>query len=441
MIEERTLKSKMLLLEDDLVAGRVSSAFNRVSQVAGYGYQPEVGRLSRLLKNYKDNGGIPDLLFDAGLSVNYNLVAGSSLITGANGWSFGTNATNIGAVTDPLGGNTARALSLTSAGFAFVHRNINLLPNTTYTASVWCRSNTPPAFQSRIEIRENNGITFYQTQQTSFTLTTAWQRISFTFTTGATTSFSANSQFHITRPDSIYTVEVALPQIVIGNDQSYRPRTDATAVKPLNLGTLGASGDGTLVNGTVGDMLSSDVTAGLVLNFNSALNQRITTTYSTFSQMNSGVHIGFWKKSPTNANARIMTNSNFDANSRIEINEFGGFARFRIMSSSTAYYQAEGSGANAFTPNVWERWDFVWSGTLSAASLIVYRNAVALSTTNTTVGSPTAITDGGTLTVGANVNGSNPYNGVLDKTIFEIGSKSATQIANIYNSQKAQYGL
>jgi hypothetical protein len=436
MMEERTLKSKMLLLQDDLVAGRVSSAFNRVSQVAGYGYQPEVGRLSRLLKNYKDNGGIPDLLFDAGLSVNYNLLTNTSFDSNILLWNQYVNG---GTGTNPV--------------LSWDNGELKIEPQGTYTHSGVSQGGIAVIAGARYIITGtargtlaswNLSIFFSGGLGASTNITMDNTTKSFTFAYDNSTAGTGIIYFRTNTAGlaAFWIDNLQFTQVTTGSSTPlpYRPRADATAVKPLNLGTLGASGDGTYVNGTNANMLSSDVTAGLVLNFNSVLNQQITTTYSTFSQMNSGVHIGFWKKSPTNANARIMTNSNFDANSRIEINEFGGFVRFRIMSSSTAYYQAEGSGGNAFTPNVWERWDFVWNGTLSAASLIVYRNGVALATTNTTVGSPTAITDGGTLAIGANVNGSNPYSGVLDKALFEIGSKNATQIANIFNSQKSQYG-
>jgi hypothetical protein len=362
------------------VAGRVSSAFNRVSQVAGYGYQPEVGPLSRLLKNYKDNGGIPDLLFDAGLSVNYNLFTATATL------STQTVTLRVGTFT-----------------FGFV--------------------------SGAGSITSSNGIGI----ATGHGSATAGSNITITVTVAGTFTFTVSGA-------------VNSAQLNVGSTLlSYRARTDATAVKPLNLGTLGASGDGTFVNGTALDFFSNDATAGNIINFNSASTLVIPTTYSSFSQMNNGVRISFWRKSGINANARIVTNSNFDANSRLEINEFAGIARFRIMSSSTAYYQAEGSGANGFTANTWEKWEFIWNGTLSDTSLIVRRNGITLSTTNTTVGSPTAITDGGTLTIGANTNGSNPYKGLLNAVLYDVGpsagSVTADQSLNVFNQEKAQYGL
>jgi hypothetical protein len=379
--------------------------------------------LSRLLKNYKDNGGIPDLLYDAGLSVNYNLVSRSSQL---DQWSAGPNTTKDGFVTAPDGTNTAYQLTNTFSGSAFYYRDLstNILANTQYTLSFWHRSpvgGTSLNVQIRLFGTPNTTNTF------SFTSSTTWTYYTFTFTTGNTASLTG-SQLHIIRPDFAHTAQIWNPQIVLGaTDRAYRG-LDGSTVKPLNLGKDGLSGDGTFVNGSNANMLFSDPVSGLAYNFVSASSQRISTT--TFAQPTDNFTVMSWIKPTSVATLQGIIGAASDSGFSMRVNSTSKLNFSRVGGTSQSI-----DSTASLTANTWQHVAVSRAGT----DVRLYINGVLDTTfttyTDTLTSQNYAI---GCTRVSAFAEG---FNGCIDRIALENSVLTDTQIANIFNSQKSQYGL
>jgi Concanavalin A-like lectin/glucanases superfamily len=65
----------------DNVRAYVTNLITSFLSRAGYGYNIDRGQVNRILSVYDRNGGIPDLLYDAGLSVNYNLFTATATLS------------------------------------------------------------------------------------------------------------------------------------------------------------------------------------------------------------------------------------------------------------------------------------------------------------------------------------------------------------------------
>lgn len=181
-------------------------------------------------------------------------------------WTKQTGVTVSQGYSDPLGGNEAWLLDLTGASVGTgIFQALSRTDSQNKTRSIWMKT-----------ISGTGGITITNPDQTlgfvTVTITNEWQQFSLTDT---------NDSFGIwLKKDSldqvlIYEARINLGTKIATDSNVYFPRKDNTAVKTLNLGSAGAVGDGTFVNGTSANMLSSD---GLF--FDATSSQYIDTNYS-----------------------------------------------------------------------------------------------------------------------------------------------------------------
>jgi len=333
-------------------------ADNRVRTVAGYGY-PFTGnerqRLSQLYNLYNNNGGIPDLLFDAGLSVNYNLFTATATL------STQTVTLPVGTFTFGFVSGAGSIVSSNGTGTATGHATATTGVNRTITVTV-------------------TG--------------------TFTFTV----SGAVNSA-----------------QLNVGSTLlSYRARTDTTAVKPLNLGSTGAN-DGTNTLGTTTSLLDNSL-AELF----GAANILFSDTGYTLPATGP-LTIGFWFRA-TSASGTQYFFSGATATGTLSLRI--GSSRINFLSSAVAVI------ATSTTTIIAGAWYHLIITIDAGKNYIMYINGA------TEVSGTTALTfNANTLRFGARNTGLEPYTGSMNGRFAVNRVMTATQIANIYNSQKAQYGL
>jgi hypothetical protein len=229
------LNSKSLLLE-------TNNAGNRIANVSGYGYTPEKLKLEKLIKTYKQNGGVSEILYDGDLSVNYNHLYNTSFGSNTTGWSPYVNG---GTVTNPAVTVDNGEMRIDTAGTyvwsGVVQSLIAIVANRIYTLTGFARGSIASwslNYYLSTSNNPNGGVVMSNTRQP----------FSFTFLAGTGVPdlfLRTNSVMSTFWLDDIQLTDTATGQSVFLN---FRSRTDNTTVKILNLGSAGASGDGTFVN-------------------------------------------------------------------------------------------------------------------------------------------------------------------------------------------------
>ena len=331
---------------------------NRVRTVAGYGYPftgSERQRLSQLYNVYNNNGGIPDLLFDAGLSVNYNLFTATATL------STQTITLPVGTFTFGFLSGAGSIVSSNGTGTATGHGTATVGVNRTITVTV-------------------TG--------------------TFTFTvSGAVNQAQLN---------------------VGGTLLAYRERTDTTAVKSLNLGSAGAINDGTNTLGTTTSLLDNS----LAELFGAANILYSDTGYTL--PATGPLTIGFWFRATSAAGTQYFFSGATAT----------GTLSLRIGTSKVQFLSAAVSViASSVATLVAGAWYHVTLSIDSGKNWILYVNGVTDSS------GTTALTfNANTLRFGARNTGLEPYTGSMNGRFAVNRVMTATQIANIFNSQKAQYG-
>jgi hypothetical protein len=338
-----------------LTAGdSVISGFTAKNQAYSELYD-EVLLVGETGKVYKNNGGVPELLYDAGLSVNYNLFTATATL-------------NTQTVTLPVGTFTL--------GFASGGGSIMSAVSTAVAAGL-------------------GTITAGQTQ--TITVTVAGMIV---FTV-------------------IGTVNQA--QLNVGSSLlAYRERTDGTAVKPLNLGSTGAINDGTNTLGTTTSLLDSSL-AELFGTANILYSDTGYTLPAT-----GPLTVGLWFRATSAAGTQYFF-SGATATGTLSLRI--GSSRINFLSSAVAVIA---TSTTTIIAGVW----YHLTITIDASkNYIMYINGAS------EVSGTTALTfNANTLRFGARNTGLEPYTGSMNSRFAVNRVMTATQIANIYNSQKAQYG-
>jgi hypothetical protein len=138
-----------------------------------------------------------------------------------------TGGASVGApVLSPSGGADAYPITFAASSAAGLTQNLTgLTASTTYTASLWvrCLSGTELV---RIKVWDNTSDKF----SSDITVTTAWQRVTFTLTTGATTPTSPNIEIRNASDGLARTVLVYEAELEVGAFASDPIPTLATAV-------------------------------------------------------------------------------------------------------------------------------------------------------------------------------------------------------------------
>jgi hypothetical protein len=247
------MKRRWMLLQNDSVVSNTMGSQLRVKNTAAYGYQftpTEYSKLTTLLAAYKNNGGVADLLYDASLSVNYNRLYNTEFSQNSTGWNPYVNG---GTGTNPLVTAVGGELQVVTQGtYSFsgvVQNGVPIEANKNYILSGTARGSLASwslAYYLGSANNPNGAVILGNTNQTfSFNiLSTSTGNIDLylrTNTVGPLTFWLDNLQ--LTDADSGQVISL-----------NQRNRTDNTPVKVLNLGSAGANGDGTFVNGNAGSM-------------------------------------------------------------------------------------------------------------------------------------------------------------------------------------------
>jgi hypothetical protein len=410
------------LLRPDVDRIQAEKTKRLLGAVAGFGYMPAEDRsLYELYRAYRNNGGIPDLLFDAGLSVNYNLVHSSEFLT-TSGWSkYAAGGTTVQANitlaaadnvmtigSDPTSGATWNFFGMSQSSLTFV-------AGQSYTFS-GIITTTIPNFILNIltnaAIIPTQVITFLTPGTHNFSVTAT------ALTSGTTTLYyrtpsGSGSATQVTF--SLSKVQIAI------TTNTYRPRSDATVVKPLNLGTVGASGDGTFVNGTSANMIVNDPTSGLAYEFVAASSQfhQTSFTYNT-----STLTLMSWIKRNAFGNKGIWGSAVNGVEVRLDAT-----ARLSLVRRGAAVIAV---GTTVIPQSVWTH----VAVTFDAGAFNLFVNGVS-EASGTTATTFTA----NTLVYGQSGATSNFMDGELDLGAYHSKGLSPEQIANIYNTQKSKFGL
>jgi hypothetical protein len=243
-----------------------------------------------------------------------------------------------------------------------------------------------------------------------------------TITVGQTQTIS------VTTPGTIlFTVTgtVNSAQLNVGSTLlAYRARVDATTVKILNLGTLGSAEDGTYTNGVAGSMLAID-TSWPVLNYTQSATQFISTTYTRPTQITALI----WSKKTVNvANSLIgtLTGSGFV----VKVTNAGRIAIDKSFQANI-YTSAVGE---VLTLNQWNHVAVTFDQTASPFPYKVFLNGIKIADATTT-----QVCAFGNLIFAQN-NASEYASEKQNLITIKSSILSDTQIQNIYNSQKSQYG-
>jgi hypothetical protein len=407
---------------------------NRIAGIANVGYSLTSNQrqlLNPLFRYLRGQGLASNLIFhhDPRIGFNNNLCRWTDDITTANiGWAKGANLTANGQVgTSPITGAKAWSFTSLGGGNVFIQgSSINgrfaVLPNTTYTISADVRLTagtwTNGARSLYLRCQDSGGTVTSNRGNTELALTSNWQRFSITVTTGASDAFASFSfPFDF---NAGATIEVAAPQVELGNTATpYQRRLDNTALR-LNNTVNNALGDGTLLNGEVGNMTRTDAQAGEVLNYNASLSQGITLADTTYY---ANYTVLLWIKVNNLASTRV--------------------AFIKGLSQGRIVVQTDGAiRVNATT-----------GGTTTATGLVVANTWTHIAVTMTATTTET-FTNGASRISGAitrTEESTTPYhlvNSAISPLDGQIGEATLintvltpTQILAIYNIQKARYGL
>jgi hypothetical protein len=252
---------------------------------------------------------------------------------------------------------------------------------------------------------------------TALALTSEWQRFSITVTTGALDVFASFLFPFDFNAGS--TIEVAAPQIELGSvATSYQRRLDNTTLK-LNNTVNNALGDGTFVNGEMGNMATTDATAGEVLNFVGSSTQFIDTT---FTEMYANYTFSCWVNPANFAASQILLGKAIN-NDRVFYNTTGGV---QVSSNGGTVTTA----SSLLSIGVWAH--VAYTITLAGA-VVIYINGVSVASGTITRGADAVATWGLSKVA--------PMTGKMGEATLINTVLTSTQILAIYNIQKSRYGL
>jgi hypothetical protein len=161
-----------------------------------------------------------------------------------------TGGSSVGApVLSPSGGTDAYPITFAASSAAGLTQNLTgVTASTTYTASLWvrCLSGTELV---RIKVWDNTSDKF----SSNITVTTAWQRVTFTLTTGATVPTSPNIEIRNASDGLARTVLVYQAQLEAGAFASPPILTSGSAAtvngnqQVINIGASAANGFGLIM--------------------------------------------------------------------------------------------------------------------------------------------------------------------------------------------------
>ena len=395
-----------------LLAGSYSAS-NNIQNTAGYGYTLNKSELNQKLKIYKNNGGIPELLHDASMSVNYNGVINTEFDTNTNNWNAYVNG---GSATLPL--------------ISAVNGEIKIEPQGTYTFAGISQSGIQlEAGQSYVLTGKVRGslpswqFAFYHSalNNPSGTVTKNNQTTDFSFTYTSTSTNPETLFLRSSTPglDAFYITNIQLAKVAT----TYRQRRGATTVKSLNIGTAGASGDAQYVNGNNMNMLAVDATSGLTNILSTASSQGQVTSY--IPNINTLTFMG-WVK-PTDIKNQVLFWNNQTGANRLSLQLMNN-GKLGVYNNNTVAI----AGGNSYVINQWQHVALVKNG--NQHDLFLNGGSVLSS-----VISSTAVAGLG-LVMGADTSNADYINGNIDMLSAHNIALTLTQIQNIFNAQRTKYG-
>lgn len=149
--------------------------------------------------------------------------------------------------------------------------------------------------------------------------------------------------------------------------------------------------------------------------------------------------VSFWIKPASLVNAQGIvavknTTGSIDGWSISQITSSSGVIRFQLMSNNTTNGIAVDTAAAALTVNVWQHITITYSGSSTAAGVIIYRNGAAVAKTTIQDNLTSGPTYTNFFSVGAFGNGSTNLNARLDELSVWNTALSAAQALELYNS-------
>lgn len=240
----------------------------RIASVSDYGYTLTEAQLSYLdasFKMFKANGGIPKMWHYGNISNNKNLVGASEDFSNA-AWSkldtttiTGTTTINTPAINDGV-------LQQITTGQSNANRKVHMSAVLSGT----------PGETIDLVIRDGAGGAGY-TLRVTLTATPTRYTFNHTFAPGDNATAIA---FYIRRLTGATATSFVATQIQcgLGDFTRYYARYNSTSIQSFNLGSAGALGDGTFVNGTSASMSDILPSGELVYKANRASNQYIQSS-------------------------------------------------------------------------------------------------------------------------------------------------------------------
>lgn len=402
------------------ILAAVRTAKNTIRNVAGYGFLltgSETNKLNKLIQTYKFNGGVPQLLHLANYSVNYNLLYNTNFENNTTGWSGYANG----------GASIPAQVSIDNG-------RLKVVPQSTYTwagvsqVSVSIVAGESYVLSGEVEGSQASWNLHFLLDSHSGSIVRSNTNQSFSFAFTAVSTVTTTLYFRTNTSSLAYFLldNLQLTEVKTGITipLTYRARTANTAVKSLNIGSIGASGDFSFVAGTPANMLTTNTQTGLSYNFNSTLSQAFDTT---INQYTTAVTFMTWMKKSTDGNYQFFAGNGSGAM---------GFwvtstNRFAI---SRSYQSDFFIGSNFTVPNnVWQHIAFTYNAATNTFN--IYQNGVLVeSTVSSQTWTPRL------LQIGNNANGSYP-NWVQDNISYANTVLAQAQISNIFNSQRNRFGI
>jgi hypothetical protein len=222
----------------------------RIREVASYGYN--IGDDTKIADLENVNEKIytflkkyPAMMIMPSVSINRNALTFTEDFS--NGvWTKQTGTTVTSGQTDPLGGTSAWLLDLTATADGqglFYSAPVGLV--VAKVRSIWMKV---ASGTGSVQLSQPDEVGVVQTCN----LTTTWTRFKLTETL-------AGNGIWLKKVSGTNQILIWHPQVEKGSvATAYQPRLDATVRKVLNVGSLGATADGTFLNGTAIDMLSKE---------------------------------------------------------------------------------------------------------------------------------------------------------------------------------------
>jgi hypothetical protein len=397
----------------------VLPAGSRVSKVPGFGYNVNPSALKRVITPYSANGGIPEMLHDASLSVNYNLIPFSDIISTNSTWNILSNVIQHGPI------NGMYEFTYASPSFASIEtftNSVPVIPGKTYTHSFSASmvSGTPISSTCSVIWKDSGGLVISTITGSPVTFDSIHRQFSSTYVAPALAS-SVVLRIPFDQPGTprfrLSKIQLSEGGVVL----PWRPRQDATVVKNLTIGK-DVTTDATYVGGSPLVMTTIDPVSGLAYKFDTTLSQAFDTT---LSQYQSTVTYMCWMKKTTDGSYQF-----FSGNGSGAIGFWVSATNKFVISKS--YVSDFFVGTFTVPNNVWQHIAFTYSST---NTFMIYQNGVQVeSIVSVQTWTPRL------LQLCNNANGSFPT-WVQDKISYANTVLTATQIVNIFNAQKSQYGL